>query len=111
MNNSALLRPEIVSDFFTVDGDAMLEAARANGLEGIVAKTRGSKYEGRRSRHGRDGKQHCRKHQGFLPPIPITDDAGCGCSQQRANQEAAWQAVVKVSGADLPRPASLSAVS
>src|SRR5579863_5978954 len=39
-----------VSDFFTVDGDAMLEAARANGLEGIVAKTRSSKYEGRRSR-------------------------------------------------------------
>ncbi len=39
-----------VSDFFTVDGDAMLEAARANGLEGIVAKTRRSKYEGRRSR-------------------------------------------------------------
>ena len=29
-----------VSDFFTVDGDAMLEAARANGLEGIVAKAR-----------------------------------------------------------------------
>jgi bifunctional non-homologous end joining protein LigD len=28
----------------------MLEAARANGLEGIVAKARGSKYEGRRSR-------------------------------------------------------------
>ena len=40
-----------VSDFFTVDGAAMLEAARANGLEGIVAKTRGSKYEGRRSRN------------------------------------------------------------
>ncbi len=39
-----------VSDFFTVDGEAMLEAARANGLEGIVAKARGSKYEGRRSR-------------------------------------------------------------
>ena len=39
-----------VSDFFTVDGNAMLEAARANGLEGIVAKARGSKYEGRRSR-------------------------------------------------------------
>jgi bifunctional non-homologous end joining protein LigD len=39
-----------VSDFFTVDGDAMLEAARANGLEGIVAKARGSKYEARRSR-------------------------------------------------------------
>src|SRR5580692_11627584 len=39
-----------VSDFFTVDGDAMLEAARNNGLEGIVAKARGSKYEGRRSR-------------------------------------------------------------
>jgi hypothetical protein len=29
----------------------------------------------------------------------------------RASQEAAWQAVVEVSGADLPRPASLSAVS
>jgi NAD(P)-dependent dehydrogenase (short-subunit alcohol dehydrogenase family) len=29
----------------------------------------------------------------------------------RASQEAAWQAVVKVSGADLSRPASLSAVS
>ena len=39
-----------VSDFFTVDGHAMLEAARANGLEGIVAKVRASKYEGRRSR-------------------------------------------------------------
>jgi bifunctional non-homologous end joining protein LigD len=39
-----------VSDFFTVDGDAMLEAARNNGLEGIVAKAHGSKYEGRRSR-------------------------------------------------------------
>jgi bifunctional non-homologous end joining protein LigD len=39
-----------VSDFFTVDGHAMLEAARANGLEGIVAKVRASRYEGRRSR-------------------------------------------------------------
>jgi bifunctional non-homologous end joining protein LigD len=39
-----------VSDIFTVDGHAMLEAARANGLEGIVAKLRSSKYEGRRSR-------------------------------------------------------------
>jgi bifunctional non-homologous end joining protein LigD len=39
-----------VSDTFTVDGAAMLEAARANGLEGIVAKSRSSKYEGRRSR-------------------------------------------------------------
>jgi bifunctional non-homologous end joining protein LigD len=39
-----------VSDTFTVDGKAMLEAARANGLEGIVAKARSSKYEGRRSR-------------------------------------------------------------
>ena len=39
-----------VSDTFTVDGRAMLEAARANGLEGIVAKARASKYEGRRSR-------------------------------------------------------------
>jgi bifunctional non-homologous end joining protein LigD len=39
-----------VSDTFTVDGSAMLEAARAHGLEGIVAKARASKYEGRRSR-------------------------------------------------------------
>jgi bifunctional non-homologous end joining protein LigD len=39
-----------VSDTFTVDGKAMLDAARANGLEGIVAKARASKYEGRRSR-------------------------------------------------------------
>ena len=30
-----------VSDIFTVDGEAMLEAARAHGLEGIVAKARG----------------------------------------------------------------------
>jgi hypothetical protein len=29
----------------------------------------------------------------------------------RANQEAAWQAVVKVSGVDLPSAAPLSAVS
>ena len=39
-----------VSDTFTVDGQAMLEAARAHGLEGIVAKAVKSKYEGRRSR-------------------------------------------------------------
>jgi bifunctional non-homologous end joining protein LigD len=39
-----------VSDYFTVDGAAMLEAARGHGLEGIVAKARASKYEGRRSR-------------------------------------------------------------
>jgi len=39
-----------VSDYFTVDGAAMLEAARAHGLEGIVAKARASKYEGRRTR-------------------------------------------------------------
>jgi bifunctional non-homologous end joining protein LigD len=39
-----------VSDYFTVDGSAMLEAARGHGLEGIVAKARSSKYEGRRSR-------------------------------------------------------------
>ena len=39
-----------VSDVFPVDGAAMLEAARAHGLEGIVAKVRSSKYEGRRSR-------------------------------------------------------------
>ena len=34
------------SDLFTANGDAMLEAARANGLEGILAKRRDSKYEG-----------------------------------------------------------------
>jgi bifunctional non-homologous end joining protein LigD len=39
-----------LSDVFTVNGDAMVEAARAHGLEGIVAKLRDSKYEGRRSR-------------------------------------------------------------
>ena len=39
-----------LSDLFTVNGAAMLEAARAHGLEGIVAKRRDSKYEGRRSR-------------------------------------------------------------
>jgi bifunctional non-homologous end joining protein LigD len=39
-----------VSDYFTVDGNAMFEAAKANGLEGIVAKTRAGKYDGRRSR-------------------------------------------------------------
>jgi bifunctional non-homologous end joining protein LigD len=39
-----------VSDTFTVDGKAMLEAAKANGLEGIVAKTRTGRYEGRRTR-------------------------------------------------------------
>jgi bifunctional non-homologous end joining protein LigD len=37
-----------VSDYFVANGDAMLEAARAHGLEGIIAKRRDSKYEGRR---------------------------------------------------------------
>ena len=40
-----------LSDTFRVpSGDAMLEAARAHGLEGILAKRRESKYEGRRTR-------------------------------------------------------------
>jgi len=39
-----------LSDLFPVGGKEMLEAARAHGLEGIVAKRRDSKYEGRRSR-------------------------------------------------------------
>jgi bifunctional non-homologous end joining protein LigD len=38
-----------VSDHFAANGDAMLEAARANGLEGILAKRRDSRYEPRRS--------------------------------------------------------------
>ena len=37
------------SDHFAANGDAMLEAARAHGLEGILAKRRASKYEGRRN--------------------------------------------------------------
>jgi len=37
-----------LSDHFAANGDAMLEAARANGLEGILAKRRASKYESRR---------------------------------------------------------------
>jgi bifunctional non-homologous end joining protein LigD len=37
------------SGHFAANGDAMLEAARANGLEGILAKRRSSKYEGRRN--------------------------------------------------------------
>jgi len=39
-----------LSDSFIANGDAMLEAARAHGLEGILAKRRDSKYEGRRTR-------------------------------------------------------------
>ena len=39
-----------VSDHFAADGAAMLEAARAHGIEGILAKRRDSKYEPRRSR-------------------------------------------------------------
>ena len=38
------------SDHFAANGQAMLEAARAHGLEGILAKRRASKYEPRRSR-------------------------------------------------------------
>ncbi|HEY6390355.1 MAG TPA: DNA ligase D [Bryobacteraceae bacterium] len=37
-----------LSDHFAANGDAMLEAARANGLEGILAQRRTSKYESRR---------------------------------------------------------------
>src|SRR6266852_1740051 len=37
------------SDHFVANGAAMLEAARQHGLEGILAKRRASKYEGRRS--------------------------------------------------------------
>lgn len=39
-----------VSDHFVAKGLEMLEAARQNGLEGIVAKKLDSKYEGRRSK-------------------------------------------------------------
>ena len=39
-----------ISDHFAANGNAMLEAARAHGLEGILAKRRDSKYEPRRSR-------------------------------------------------------------
>jgi len=39
-----------LSDYFIAQGEAMLEAARAHGLEGIIAKRRDSKYEGTRSR-------------------------------------------------------------
>ena len=38
-----------MSDHFVAQGDAMLEAARANGLEGIIGKRRESLYESRRS--------------------------------------------------------------
>ncbi len=38
------------SDHFAANGAAMLEAARAHGIEGILAKRRDSKYEPRRSR-------------------------------------------------------------
>ena len=39
-----------LSDFFPGAGEELLEAARENGLEGIVAKHAGSTYESRRSR-------------------------------------------------------------
>ena len=38
-----------LSDHFVAQGDAMLDAARANGLEGILGKRRDSRYESRRS--------------------------------------------------------------
>ena len=38
-----------ISGQFETDGNVMLQAARERGLEGILAKRRGSKYEGRRS--------------------------------------------------------------
>ena len=38
-----------LSDHFTIGGEAMLEAASQLGLEGILAKRKGSRYEGRRS--------------------------------------------------------------
>jgi bifunctional non-homologous end joining protein LigD len=38
-----------LSDQFSTDGSAMLEAARAHGIEGIVAKRRDSAYESRRT--------------------------------------------------------------
>lgn len=44
----------------------------------------------------------------FSGPIEVQSEPHL---HDRASQEAAWQAVVKVSGADLSRPASLSAVS
>ena len=39
-----------ISDAFPGAGEELLEAARENGLEGIVAKHAGSTYESRRSR-------------------------------------------------------------
>jgi bifunctional non-homologous end joining protein LigD len=39
-----------ISQHFTTSGEQMLEAARQAGLEGIIAKQSGSKYEDRRSR-------------------------------------------------------------
>ena len=38
-----------LSETFAANGAAMLEAARAHGLEGILAKRRDSKYQGRRT--------------------------------------------------------------
>ena len=49
----AILTPDgpiRLSQHFTADGDAVLEAARQAGLEGIMAKEASSKYESRRSR-------------------------------------------------------------
>lgn len=38
-----------ISNYFATNGGAMLEAARQNGLEGIIAKRAASRYESRRS--------------------------------------------------------------
>jgi len=49
----AVLEPDDrirVSEHFAANGEAMLEAAREAGLEGIMAKQASSKYESRRSR-------------------------------------------------------------
>lgn len=49
---AAILTPNdriLLSDHFGVPGDQMLEAARQMGLEGIMAKQTGSKYESKRS--------------------------------------------------------------
>jgi bifunctional non-homologous end joining protein LigD len=50
---AAILRPSAVmrySEHFVNQGDQMLQAARATGLEGIIAKRASSKYESKRSR-------------------------------------------------------------
>jgi bifunctional non-homologous end joining protein LigD len=50
-----------LSDHFVANGDAMLEAARAHGLEGILAKRRTSKYESRRGQEWFKIKVNCQQ--------------------------------------------------